>query len=131
MSKHHETAATRAAEKHKLIREGELLRVKVAHSKALVTQAMQPDALMHGALDHAVGLAQARLGGLLQPGGLGGAMSGLSIKSLRSLMPYALTVGSFIARKKLIKPVLALATVAGVGVAWLLRRKPSHYHEAA
>ncbi|WP_343731475.1 hypothetical protein [Duganella sp.] len=111
-----EDAAALAAEKQRLIREGELYRIKVVHSKALVVQALHPDALLHGAVDHAVGLAQARLGGLLQPGGL----SGLNFKSL---MPYALTVGSFIARKRLIKPALALAVVAGAGVAWLLRRK--------
>jgi hypothetical protein len=70
-------------------------------------------------------MAQARLGGLLQPGGL----SGINLKSLRTLLPYALTVGSFIARRRLIKPALALATVAGVGVAWLLRRTPSQQSE--
>jgi hypothetical protein len=114
-----EDAAALAAEKQKIIREGELYRIKVVHSKALVGQALQPDALMHGALEHAVGLAQARLGGLLQPGGQGG----FNFKSLKSLMPYALTVGSFIARKRLIKPAIALAVVAGAGVAWLLRHK--------
>lgn len=122
MSNKHEDDAVLAAEKQRLIREGELLRIKVVHSKALVGQALQPDALMHGAVDHAVALAQARLGGLLQPGG-GGMLGGLNFKSLKSLMPYALTVGSFIARKRLIKPALAVAAVAGLGVAWLLRHK--------
>lgn len=119
-------AAAQAAEKQKVIREGELARIRVAHAKGLVTQALQPEALMHGALDHAVGLAQARLGGLLQPGGL---TSGLSIKSVRSLMPYALTVGSWIARKRLIKPALAVVAVAGAGVAWLLRRNTAKSQE--
>ena len=114
-----EDAVALAAEKQRIIREGELYRIKVVHSKALLGQALQPDALMHGAMEHAVGLAQARLGGLLQPGGLGG----LNFKSVKSLMPYALTIGSFIARKRLIKPAIALATVAGVGIAWLLRHK--------
>lgn len=115
MTKHEEAAAL-AAEKLKVIREGELYRIKLVHSKALVGQALQPDALFHGAVDHAVGLAQARLGGLLQPGGLSGF-------NFKSLMPYALTVGSFIARKRLIKPALVLAVVAGAGAAWLMRRK--------
>jgi hypothetical protein len=132
VSKQEEQAAL-AAEKQKLIREGELLRIKVIHAKALTTQALQPEALMHGAFDHAVGLAQARLGGLLH-GGPGGGFSFKSLGSLaslgtlKSLMPYALTVGSFIARKRLIKPALALATVAGLGAAWLLRRQPSQQH---
>jgi len=116
MSKH-ESEAQLHAEKLRLIREGELYRVKVAHAKALMTQALQPEALLHGAVDHAVGMAQARLGGLLQPGGL----SGLGL-NFRTLMPYALTIGSWVARKRLVKPAVALA--AGVGVAWLLRRTP-------
>jgi len=123
MTNKHEDEAALAAEKQRLIREGELLRIKVVHSKALVGQALQPDALMHGAVDHAVALAQARLGGLLQPGGAGGMLGGLNFKSIKSLMPYALTVGSFIARRRLIKPALAVAALAGVGVAWLLRHK--------
>ena len=73
---------------------------------------------MHGAMDHAVSLAQARLGGLMQPGGL-------SNFNYKALMPYAITVGSFLARKRLIKPVLGVAALAGVGVAWLLKRKRS------
>jgi hypothetical protein len=38
-----------------VIREGELYRIKLVHSKALVGQALQPDALLHGAVEHAVG----------------------------------------------------------------------------
>jgi hypothetical protein len=117
MTKQAEDAAL-AAEKQRLIREGELYRIKVVHSKALVANALQPDALFHGAVDHAVGMAQARLGGLLQPGGLSGV-------NFKSLMPYALTVGSFIARKRLIKPAIGVALAAGVAVAWLSRRKPA------
>ena len=115
MSKQDDEAAL-AAEKQKLIREGELLRIKVVHSKALVAQALQPDALLHGAVDQAIGMAQARLGGLLQPGGLSGV-------NFKSLMPYALTIGSYIARKRLVKPALALVVLAGAGVTWLWRRK--------
>jgi hypothetical protein len=121
MSKETE-AAELAAEKQKLIREGELYRIKVVHAKALLSNALHPDALFHGAVDQALGMARARLGGLLQPGGL----SGVNIKSL---MPYALTVGSFIARKRLIKPAIGVALALGVGVAWLLRRKSTPEQE--
>jgi hypothetical protein len=117
MTKDAESAAF-DADKQRLIREGELYRIKVVHSKALVAHALQPDALFHGAVDPAVGLALARLGGLLQPGGLSGF-------NFKALMPYALTVGSFIARKKLIKPALGVAAVLGLGAAWLMRRKPT------
>ena len=119
MSKHTE-AGDFDAEKKRLIREGELYRIKVVHSKALVGNALHPDALFHGAIDHAVGMARARIGGLVQPGGLGAAMSGFNIKSL---LPYAMTVGSFVVRKRLIKPVIGIALVAGIGITWLMRRK--------
>jgi hypothetical protein len=119
MSKETE-AAELAAEKQRLIREGELYRIKVVHSKALVGNALHPDALFHGAVEHAVGMARARLGGLLQPGGLGGALSGVNVKSL---LPYAMTVGSFVVRRRLLKPAIGVALVLGVGVAWLMRRK--------
>lgn len=128
MSKENQGAAL-AAEKQRLIREGELYRIKLVHSKALVGNALHPDALFHGAVDHAVGMARARLGGLLQPGGLGGALSGFNIKSL---LPYAMTVGSFVVRKRLIKPAIGVALALGVGAAWLMRRKsPSGQQEAA
>jgi hypothetical protein len=108
-------AAALAAQKQRLIREGELYRVGVVHSKALLGQALHPEALLHGAVDQAIGMAQARFGALLQPGGL----SGLHLKTF---MPYLLTVGSFIARKRLVKPALVAGGLAAAG-AWLMRRK--------
>lgn len=121
MSKEAERAAVEAA-KQRLIREGELYRIKVVHAKVLVGNALQPDVLLHGAVEQAIGVAQARLGGLFQPGGLKGV-------NFKALLPYALTVGSFIARKRLVKPVLGVAVAAGVGLAWLLRRKPAPEQE--
>ncbi|MGB9989094.1 hypothetical protein [Pseudoduganella rhizocola] len=123
MSDKEEQRRAAQANKERLIREGELYRISVLHSKAQVVNALHPEALLHGAFDHAVGVAQARLGGLLGGGGGGGGGGFLGGVNYKALMPYAITVGSFIARKRLIKPVLAL-TVVGAGVAaWLLRRK--------
>ena len=103
-------------QKERLIREGEYYRVGVIHAKAQVAQALRPEAILHEAVDQAIGLAQGRLGSLLQPGGLSGL-------KLSSLLPYALTLGSYIARKRLIKPALAVGAVVAVGAAWLMRRK--------
>ena len=103
-------------QKERLIREGEYYRVGVIHAKAQVAQALRPEAILHEAVDQAVGLAQARFGALLQPGGLSGL-------KLSSLLPYALTLGSYIARKRLFKPALAVGAVVAVGAAWLIRRK--------
>jgi hypothetical protein len=103
-------------QKERLIREGEYYRVGVIHAKAQVAQALRPEAILHEAVDQAIGLAQARFGALLQPGGLSGV-------KLSSLLPYALTLGSYIARKRLLKPALAVGAVVAVGAAWLIRRK--------
>lgn len=115
MSKEAERAALEA-DKQRLIREGELYRIKVVHAKALVGNALHPDALVQGVVEHAVGLAQSRLGGLLQPGGL----QGIDVKWL---MPYAVTVGSYLIRKRMFKPMLALVAAAALGAAWLRRRR--------
>jgi len=105
-------------QKERLIREGEYYRVGVIHAKAQVAHALRPEAILHEAVDQAVGLAQARFGALLQPGGLSGL-------KLSSLLPYALTLGSYIARKRLIKPALVVGAAVAVGAAWLIRRKRS------
>ncbi len=121
MSKQAERAAVEA-DLQRLIREGELYRIKVVHAKALVGNALQPDAMLHGAVEQAIGMAQARLGGLLQPGGLKGV-------NFKALLPYALTVGSYVARKRLVKPAMGVALAAGLGMAWLLRRTPAPEQE--
>lgn len=108
--------AALAAAKERLIREGELHRVKVAHAKAQLGMAMRPEALLHSAVEQASELAQARLGGLLSPGGLNAA-------NLKRILPIALTVGSFVMRKRLLKPALGVGAVVALGVAWLARRK--------
>ncbi|WGG48795.1 hypothetical protein [Rugamonas sp. DEMB1] len=115
MSKEAQQAALAAA-KARLIGEGELYRIGVVHAKARVAMALRPEALLHGAVEHAVGLAQARFGALLQPGGLGGL-------NLKMLMPYALTLGSFVVRKRLFKPALGVGLAVAAGAAWLLRRQ--------
>lgn len=105
-----------AANKARLIREGELQRVKVAHAKAQLGMALRPEALLHSAVGQATELAQARLGSLLSPGGL-------NMANLKTVLPIALTVGSFIMRKRLLKPALGVGAVVALGVAWLARRK--------
>jgi hypothetical protein len=109
--------AALAARKERLILEGELQRVKVAHAKAQLGMAMRPEALLHSAVGQAAELAQARLGSWLAPGGL-------NMANLKTVLPIALTVGSFILRKRLLKPALGVGAALALGVAWLLRRKP-------
>jgi hypothetical protein len=105
-----------AADKARLIQEGELQRVKVAYAKAQLGMAMRPEALLHSAVGQAAELAQARLGSLLAPGGL-------NMANLKTVLPIALTVGSYVMRRRLLKPALGVAAVVALGVAWLARRK--------
>jgi hypothetical protein len=116
-----EQQASRAAQKERLIREGEIYRLSVLQSKYQVVNALHPDRLMHDAVEHAVGAVQTRLGNLL--GGPGGGLDKINFRSIKSLAPYALTVGSFIMRRRLLKPALAVAALAALGVGWLMRRK--------
>ncbi|UGQ47854.1 hypothetical protein [Massilia endophytica] len=122
MSDKEQQQAALQADKQRLIKEGELYRVSVLHSKMQVVHALHPEALLHGAVDHAIGAAQARLGNLLGGGNGGGGGGILGSINYKALMPYAITVGSFIARKRLIKPVLALTVVGGALAAYLLKR---------
>lgn len=101
--------SARAADKKRLVAEGQLYRVGIVHAKAQVGRAVRPDMLLHSVLEHVVGLAGTRVETLLAPGGW------------RAAMPYILTALSFIGRKNLIKPVAGLAVTAAV--IWFMRSK--------
>lgn len=107
-----------AVAKERLVREGELYRLSALRAKHEVINAMQPQALLHGAVDHAIGALQARLGGFISQGG------GLSVASLKTVLPYVVTLVSWIARKRLWKPAAAAGVLAAAGAWWLMRRKP-------
>ncbi len=102
-----------AERKKVLIAEGEYFRIGLVHAKLSVGQALQPQALLHGALDQAVGFAHARMDQFLSPTGL----------RLETVLPYAMSALSFLARRKLIKPVIGVAVMVGLGVAWFRRRQ--------
>jgi len=114
-----EEIAALATAKERLVREGELYRLGTLRAKYQVAQALQPQALLHGAVDQAIGALQARLGSML--GGAAGGSAGLSYKTL---LPYAITIGSWIARKRMWKPALAVGVLAAAGAWWLMRRTP-------
>jgi hypothetical protein len=111
----HEKAISLAARKQRLIAEGQLYRVSIEHAKVNAAYGMRPENLLHGLVNEVVGLTGGGfgglVGGLLSPGGI----------NLRSALPLLLTAGSFIARRRLIKPVLGLGLVAAA-VMWYRRR---------
>lgn len=108
--KHHAAAA---AYKQKLIAEGELYRVGIVHARANVVHALHPQTLLHGAVEHALGYAHARVDAVLAPGGLG----------WQALVPYVLPTLTFVARKKIFKPALGVGIVVVAALAWFRRRK--------
>jgi hypothetical protein len=140
-----EERAALAAAKEKLVLEGQLYRVSVVHAKAQVAHALRPDAIVHSAIEHALGVVQQRLAGLFggagskgrEPHGGEGASAGLGgLASLAGIiglvkgmgltraLPIALRVGSFVARRRLVKPALIAGAAAVAAGLWLSRRKP-------
>jgi hypothetical protein len=138
-----EERAAHAAAKEKLVLEGQLYRVSVVHAKAQLGNALRPDALVHSAIEHALGAVQHRFAGLF--GGHGGregapgeggtaALGGLAslagiigvVKGmgLTRALPIAIRVGSFVARRRLVKPALVAGVAALAAGLWLSRRKP-------
>ena len=105
-------AAALAAQKARLIAQGDSYRAGLAHARVQMAQSLRPDALLHGVLDHALGFATARLEHLLAPTGL----------RVQTVMPYLIAALSFLARKKLIKPAIGIGAAAA-GALWLMRRK--------
>lgn len=101
-----------SARKHALMRDGEYYRSGLVHAKAQIRHGARPEVLFHSAIDHASWALRSRADALLKPTGT----------NLSMLAPYALTVLGFIRKRRLGKPVLAVATLLGVA-AWYLRRK--------
>lgn len=104
--------AVRTAQKNKLIAEGGLYRVRIAHARAQAGAALRPDALLHEAIGRVRNFANLRLDSWLAPTGL----------RWQSVMPLLLTALSFVGRRRLIKPALGVAIAAGA-LAWYARRR--------
>lgn len=101
-----------AERKRALLRDGEFYRAGAAHARAQIKHDAKPEVMLHSALDHASWALRARADMLLKPTGA----------SITSLAPYVLPALSFIRRRRLVKPALAVATLAGVA-AWYVQRK--------
>ncbi|TWI70144.1 hypothetical protein IP91_01224 [Pseudoduganella lurida] len=139
MSDKEERKATLKATKARLIKEGELYRYSVQHAKHQVAQNLHPDVLLHGAVDMAVGAVQTRVAGLLGSftgGGSGGGGSaaagagasigiGTLLANYKRLMPIALSIGSYISRRHLVKPAIGVGVIAAAVGAWVYKRKQS------
>jgi hypothetical protein len=112
MQKHSHAHQDPSARKHELLRDGEFYRSGLVHAKAQIKHGARPEVLFHSVIDHATWALRTRADALLKPTGT----------SVSVLAPYALTVFGFIRKRRLGKPALGLAVLAGVA-AWYLQRK--------
>ena len=104
--------ASPADRKRALLRDGEFYRAGVAHARAQITHAARPEVMLHSVIDHATWALRTRADALLKPTGT----------SISVLAPYALTVLGFIRKRRLGKPALGIAALAGAA-AWYVQRK--------
>jgi hypothetical protein len=124
MSDKEQRKAALEATKARLIKEGELYRVGVLAGKHNVTNALHPEVLLHGAVDLAVGTVQTRLAGLIG-GSAAAAGAGGLLANYKTIMPIAMSIGSFISRKRLVKPAIGVGAVLAAVGAWIYKRKAS------
>jgi C4-dicarboxylate-specific signal transduction histidine kinase len=110
MDKKH--TGTHEEQKRALLRDGEFFRAGVAHARAQIKHAARPEVMFHTVIDHATWALRSRADTLLKPTGT----------SVTALAPYALTVLGFIRKRRLTKPALGIAALAGVA-AWYVQRK--------
>ena len=113
MDKNHQ--GSHEERKRALLREGEFYRSGVSHARAQIKYAAKPEVMFHSVIDHATWALRTRADALLQPTGT----------SISVLAPYALTVFGFIRKRRLGKPAMGLAALAGAA-AWYLQRKRAH-----
>jgi hypothetical protein len=104
--------AALAAEKRKLIADGEVHRVALVYAKVGLEQALRPEVLWQAALSQALGFAVRHVEHVLAPSGL----------RMQTVMPYLLAGLSLIARKKMIKPALGVGVLGALALAWVMRK---------
>ena len=103
-----------ATRKAHLKRQADFYRVAIVHAKASIKQGARPEALFHNVLDRASWALRSRVDNLLRPTGI----------NVAAIMPYAVSILSFIARRRLVKPALGVLA-AGAGVFFYVQRRRS------
>lgn len=117
MEKHTAAELALAERKAQLLRQGEYYRVAIVHAKAGVMHEVRPEVMLHTALDHVGAALRARADTLLRPTGANLAM----------LMPFAVGALRFMARRRLVKPVLGIAAGLGALAFYLQRRRAQKF----
>jgi hypothetical protein len=100
--------------KARLLRQGDFYRAGIVQAKANIKHGAKPETIFHNALDHATFALRSRVDGLLRPTGI----------NVGTVMPYAMSVISFINRRRLHKPAIGVAALMA-GAAWYAQRQRS------
>jgi hypothetical protein len=100
--------------KARLLRQGDFYRAGIVQAKAHIKHGAKPETIFHNAMDHATFALRSRVDGLLRPTGI----------NVGSVMPYAMSIISFINRRRLHKPALGVAVLMGAA-AWYAQRYKS------
>jgi len=103
---------THEQRKRALLRDAEFYRAGVVHARAQIKHDAQPQVIFHSVVDHATWALRARADSLLKPTGT----------SVTTLAPYALSVLSFIRKRRLGKQAIGAAAVLGA-LGWYVQRK--------
>lgn len=106
--------AAKSERKARLLRQGDFYRAGIVQAKANIKHGAKPETIFHNALDHATFALRSRVDGLLRPTGI----------NVGSVMPYAMSVISFINRRRLHKPAIGVAVLMA-GAAWYAQRQRS------
>lgn len=98
--------------KARLLRQGDFYRAGIVQAKAHIKHGAKPETIFHNAMDHATFALRSRVDGLLRPTGI----------NVGTVMPYVMSIISFINRRRLHKPALGVAVLVGVA-AWYANRQ--------
>ena len=98
--------------KARLLRQGDFYRAGIVQAKAHIKHGAKPETIFHNAMDHATFALRSRVDGLLRPTGI----------NVGTVMPYAMSIISFINRRRLHKPALGVAVLMGAA-AWYANRQ--------
>ena len=111
----HEQVDPIAERKARLLRQGDFYRVGIVHAKANIKHSVKPEVIFHSVIDHATYAVRSRVDGLLRPTGI----------NVATIMPYAMTILSFLRQRRLVKPAMGVLAAAA-GVAYYVRHRKTN-----
>ena len=113
-----DSASDLSERKARLLRQGDFYRAGIVQAKARIKHGAKPETIFHNAMDHATFALRSRLDGLLRPTGI----------NVGTVVPYAMSVISFINRRRLHKPALGVAVLIAAATWYAQRHRTRTAH---